>query len=174
MERMTFTTDKTVVTEGDVVEVHWDCPGADSAELTIDNGYKATTISLPLSGSKRFRLHRSKGRTRLVVTATVGGKQYSKTQKVKVKDIPLTKAETVDHRGHRMSKWRQWSSLPKWQSWRMRFRQGWQMLTPEKRLASRLLLILGAVLLMATFLPILLLVGLFGVSMYLFWILMKR
>ena len=174
MERMTFTTDKTVVTEGDIVEVRWDCPGADNAELTIDNGYKKTSLPLPLSGSKRFRLHRSKGRTRLVITATVGGKRYSKTQKVKVKEIPVTKAETVDHRGRRMGKLRQWMSLPKWQSWRMRFRQGWQMMTPEKRLASRLLLILGGILLLATFLPVLLMVGLLGLSFYLMWILMRR
>lgn len=174
MERMTFTTDKSVVTEGDIVEVRWECPGADSAELTIDNGYKATTLPLPLSGSKRFRLHRSKGRTRLIITATVEGKKFSKTLKVKVKEIPVTKAETVDHRGRRMSKLRQWMSLPKWQSWRMRFRQGWQMLPPEKRLASRLLLILGGVLLLATFFPTLLLVGLFGLSMYLMWIVMRR
>ena len=171
---MTFTTDKSVVTEGDIVEVRWECPGADSAELTIDNGYKATTLPLPLSGSKRFRLHRSKGRTRLIITATVEGKKFSKTLKVKVKEIPVTKAETVDHRGRRMSKLRQWMSLPKWQSWRMRFRQGWQMLPPEKRLASRLLLILSGVLLLATFFPTLLLVGLFGLSMYLMWIVMKR
>ena len=171
---MTFTTDKSVVTEGDIVEVRWECPGADSAELTIDNGYKATTLPLPLSGSKRFRLHRSKGRTRLIITATVEGKKFSKTLKVKVKEIPVTKAETVDHRGRRMSKLRQWMSLPKWQSWRMRFRQGWQMLPPEKRLASRLLLILSGVLLLATFFPTLLLVGLFGLSMYLMWIVMRR
>ena len=174
MERMTFSTDKSTVTEGDIVEVRWDCPGADSAELTIDNGYKTSTLPLPLSGSKRFRLHRSKGRTRLIITATAGGKQFKKTCKVKVKEIPVTKAETIDPRGRRMSKLRQWMSLPKWQSWRMRFRQGWQMLTPEKRLASRLLLILGGVLLLATLLPVLLLIGLFGLSMYLMWILMKR
>lgn len=174
MERMTFTTDKSTVTEGDIVEVRWDCPGADSTELTIDNGYKATTLPLSLSGSKRFRLHRSKGRTRLIITATVNGKRYSQTRKVKVKEIPVTKAETIDHRGRRMSKWKQWMSLPKWQSWRMRFRQGWQMLTPEKRLASRLLLILGGVMLLAILLPALLMLGLFGLSLYLMWIVMRR
>lgn len=174
MERMTFTTDKSTVTEGDIVEVRWDCPGADSAELTIDNGYKATTLPLPLNGSKRFRLHRSKGRTRLVITAAVGGKRYSKTLKVRVKEIPLTKAETVDHRGRPVSKLKEWFSLPKWQSLRQRYRQGWQMLPPEKRLASRLLLILGGVLLLATLFPVLLLLGLFGLSIYLMWILMRR
>ena len=174
MERMTFTTDKHTVTEGDIVEVRWDCPGADSAELTIDNGYKTTNLPLELSGSKRFRLHRSKGRTRLIITAKVEGKQYSKTLKVKVKELPVTKAETIDRRGRRVGKLRQWMSLPKWQSWRLRFRQGWQMMPPEKRLASRLLMILGGVLLLATFFPALLLLGLFGLSAYLMWILLKR
>ncbi len=174
MERMTFTTDKSTVTEGDIVEVRWDCPGADSTELTIDNGYKATTLPLSLSGSKRFRLHRSKGRTRLTITATVNGKRYSQTLKVKVKELPVTKAETIDRRGRRIGKLRQWMSLPKWQSWRLRFRQGWQMMPPEKRLASRLLMILGGVLLLATFFPALLLLGLFGLSAYLMWILLKR
>jgi hypothetical protein len=174
MEHMTFSTDKNVVTEGDIIEVRWDCPGADSTELTIDNGYKATTLPLELSGSKRFRLHRSKGRTRLVITATVDGKRISQTRKVKVKEIPETKAETIDRRGRRMNKLRQWMSLPKWQLWRTRFRQGWQMMPPEKRLASRLLLILGGVLLLATLFPMLLLLGILGLSMYLMWILMRR
>ncbi len=174
MERMTFTIDKTTVTEGDVVEVRWDCPGAERAELMLDNGFKATTLPLELSGSKRFRLHRSKGRTRLVITAYVGGKRFSKTLRVKVKPIPVTRAETVDHRGRRVGRLKEWLSMPKWQSWKARYRQGWQMLTPEKRLASRLLMILGAVLLLATLAPILLLLGLFGLSMYLMWILMRR
>lgn len=174
MEQMTFTIDKTIVTEGDIVEVCWDCPGADSAELTIDNGFKTTTLPLPMSGSKRFRLNRSKGRTRLVVTATVGGKRFSKTRKIRVKEIPVTKTETIDHQGRRMGKLQQWMALPKWQTWRSRFRQGWQMMPPEKRLASRLLLILGGVLLLATFFPMLLLIGLFGLSMYLMWIVLRR
>lgn len=174
MERMTFTVDKHKVTEGDIVEVCWDCPGADRAELTLDNGYKATTLPLTLSGSKRFRLHRSKGRTRLVITAFVGGKRYSKTLKVRVKEMPVTKAETVDHRGRRVGKWKEWFGLPKWQSLRGRYRQGWQMLTPEKRLATRLLMIVSGVLLAATFLPVLLLIGLFGLSAYLMWVIMKR
>lgn len=174
MERMTFTIDKTSVTEGDIVEVRWDCPGADSAELTLDNGYKTTTLPLSLSGDKRFRLHRSKGRTRLTITAHVGGKGYSKTLKVRVKEIPVTKAETVDQRGHTVSKLRQWLNLPKWQSLLLRYRQERQALPQDKRLASRLLLILSVVMLLAAVFPILLFVGLFALAIYLMWIILKR
>ena len=67
---MTFTTDRTTVTEGEIVEVRWDCPGAESVDLTIDNGYKTSVIPLEIGGSKRFRLHRSKGRTRLITLVT--------------------------------------------------------------------------------------------------------
>lgn len=171
---MTFTIDKTSVTEGDIVEVRWDCPGADSAELTLDNGYKTTTLPLPLNGDKRFRLNRSKGRTKLTITAHVGGKDYSKTLKVKVKEIPVTKAETVDHRGRTVSKLRQWLNLPKWQMLLQRYRQGRQAMPQDKRLASRLLLILGVVLLLAAIFPMLLLVGLFALAMYLMWIVLRR
>ena len=84
-KRMTFDVDRTTVTEGDVVEVRWDCSGADRVELKIDNGYKASVLPLDITGTKRFRLNRSKGRTRLTITAHVGGKKYSKTLKVRIK-----------------------------------------------------------------------------------------
>lgn len=174
MERMTFTTDRGTVTEGEIVEVRWTCPGASSVELTIDNGYKTSAIPLETHGAKRFRLHRSKGRTRLTLTAQVEGKDYSKTLKVRVKAMPVTKAETVDQRGRRMSRLRQWFDMPRWQSLLQRYRQGRQALPKEKRLASRLLLLIGGVLLLATFVPVLLLVGLMGITGYLVWVMLKR
>lgn len=100
MEKMIFETDRQAVEEGGIVEVQWDCHEADRVELTIDNGFKQTVIPLELQGSKRFRLHRSKGRTRLTVTAYVGEKHYSKTIKVRVTDIPTVQAEEVDRNGN--------------------------------------------------------------------------
>lgn len=171
---MTFTTDRSTVTEGDIVEVRWNCPGSTSVELTIDNGYKSSVIPLEIGGSKRFRLNRSKGRTRLTLTAHVDGKPYSKTLRVKVKEIPVTKAETIDHRGRTMSRLRQWLNMPRWQSLWRTYKMGRQSLPKEKRLASRLLLLLGGVLLLSTFVPVLLLVGLFAITGYLMWVLLKR
>ena len=171
---MTFTTDCRAVTEGDIVEVRWNCPGSAGVELTIDNGYKSSVIPLETCGSKRFRLHRSKGRTRLTLTAHVEGKSYSKTLRVKVKEIPVTKAETVDSQGRTLSRLRQWLNLPRWQSLWRTYKMGRQAMPREKQLASRLLLLLGAVLLLSTFLPILLLVGLLAITGYLMWILLKR
>ena len=73
MEKMIFTTDRTSLTEGEVITINWDCKSAERTELTIDNGYKATIIPLEVTGEKRFRLNRSKGRTRLTITAWVNG-----------------------------------------------------------------------------------------------------
>ena len=69
--RMTFNIDRRTVTEGDVVELTWQCDGAESVTLTIDNGYRQTDIPLEISGTKRFRLNRSKGRTHLTIAVTM-------------------------------------------------------------------------------------------------------
>ena len=79
MEKMIFTTDRTTLTEGEVIVINWNCLEAERVELRIDNGYKATVLPLELCGNKRFRLNRSKGRTSLTITARVNGKDYSKT-----------------------------------------------------------------------------------------------
>ena len=95
--RMTFNIDRRTVTEGDVVELTWQCDGAESVTLTIDNGYRSTDIPLEISGTKRFRLNRSKGRTHLTIAVTMAGKVYRKKIDVRVKKMPTVRAETVDH-----------------------------------------------------------------------------
>lgn len=171
---MTFTTDRKTVTEGEIVEVRWNCPGASSVDLTIDNGYKSSVIPLELGGSKRFRLHRSKGRTRLTLTAHVDDKGFSKVIRVKVKELPVTKAETLDHRGRTMSRLRQWMNMPKWQSFLRNYRQAKMAMPKEKRLASRMLLLLGVAMLLGMLSPGLLGLGILGIAAYLMWIIFKR
>lgn len=162
---MTFEVDRTVVSEGDVVEIRWDCTGADRVELTLDNGYKTSVMSLEISGSKRFRLNRSKGRTALTITAWVGEKHGSKTLKVRVKPMTTTQAETVDEKGNRVSE-----ANERWQ----RLRQRWQLLPADKKLASRIGLILAAVLLVGVLVPRLFLIGLLVLMGYLLYVLWKR
>ena len=164
-KRMTFNVDRTSVTEGDVVEIKWDCTGADRVELKIDNGYKATVLPLDTSGSKRFRLHRSKGRTALTVTAWKDGKHGSKTVKVRVTDMPTTHAETVDSQGKRVGQASQW-----WQQTKQRF----AALPPDKRMAARVLLILAAVMLVSIFLPRLFMLGILALTVYLVYVIWKR
>ena len=162
---MTFDIDRTTVTEGDIVEVRWDCTGADRVELNIDNGFKASVIPLDIPGTKRFRLNRSKGRTALTITAWKDGKSGSKTLKVRVKEMPTTHADTVDNQGRPMGSLRQW-----WQKTTLR----WQGLTPEKRMAARVLLILAGILLVAMILPAFLLLGITALMVYLVYALWKK
>lgn len=177
MDKMTFTTDRTSLTEGEVIEINWNCNGADSVELAIDNGYKASTIGLDIVGTKRFRLNRSKGKTKLTLTACVGGKEYSKTIKVRVVELPMTEAETLDQNGRVLGdvgKWWHLSFMPKWQSFRTNGRASWQALPPNKKMAARVLLLLAALLLLSVVAPWLFSLGLLALMGYLVWVIWKR
>ena len=171
MEKMTFKTDRTSLTEGEVITVEWDCLEAERVELSIDNGYKATIVPLETAGTKRFRLNRSKGRTRLTITAWVNGKSFSKTIKVRVTTMPTTHAETVgDDYAQRppqdgVKGW--------WQSLTARWRSSYQMMTPQKQLAVRLLVIFAGVILLTLVFPRMLLLGLLAVVGYLVWLIYK-
>ena len=162
---MTFDVDRTSVTEGDIVEIKWDCTGADRVELKIDNGFKATVLPLDITGSKRFRLHRSKGRTALTITAWKDGKHGSKTLKVRVKEMPTTHAETVDSKGHRVDGAKQWGAQMK---------QRLQALPPNKQLAVRAVAILAATLLVSLFIPRLFLLGITALVVYLLYVIWKK
>ena len=164
-KKMTFEVDRTSVAEGDVVEVRWDCTGADRVELKIDNGYKASVLPLDISGSKRFRLNRSKGRTALTITAWKDGQHGSKTLKVRVTEIPTTHAETVDSQGRTVKAPQQW-----WQ----RMKQRIQALPSDKRTAFYAACILVATLLLTMLSPRLLLLGLLGLLGYLLYVVWRR
>lgn len=172
MEKMTFTTDRTSLTEGDVITVTWDCHEAERVELSIDNGYKATAIPLELSGEKRFRLNRSKGRTKLTITAWVAGKHYSKTIKVKVSEMQATRAETVgDDYATRppqkgLAGW--------WREMTVRWNMAWQAMPPAKKLATRILAVLAAILLFWPLLRWILPIGLLALCAYLLWFIWKK
>ena len=172
MEKMTFTTDSTSLTEGDVITVTWDCHEADRVELTIDNGYKATALPLDLSGTKRFRLNRSKGRTRLTITAWIGGKSYSKTIKVKVNAMRATHAETVgdDYAARPPKK----GLAGWWQEMTVRSNLAWQAMPPAKKLATRVLAVLAVILLLWPLLRWILPIGLMILSGYLLWFIWKK
>lgn len=166
---MTFTTDRTSLTEGEIIEITWDCHEAERVELTIDNGYKATAISLDLTGTKRFRLNRSRGKTKLTLTAWVNGKDYSKTISVRVAEMPVTHAETVDDKGRPVGRLRQW-----WQTYSQRMRTAYSAMPPHKQLATRLLAIMGGILLLSLAWPRIVYFGFLGLLVYLVVVVNKR
>ena len=85
-------------------------------------------------------------------------------------------AETVGHDGRRqwlpdhwLHRLRSW-----WQSATARRRQSLAALPPDKRLATRLLMIIGAIMLVSIFFPRLMSFGIFILVIYLLWFMYKR
>ena len=173
---MIFDIDRRTVTEGDVVEVKWQCAEAESVQLTIDNGYRSTIIPLETSGSKRFRLNRSKGRTHLTITVSIAGKSYNKRIHVRVKKMPTVRAETVDQQGRRLGWLRQWwqKRLTNWHDFRARLRQGIQALPERKQLAVKLLTLMGVILILSAIWPRFYSFGMMIMVAYLAYVMLKR
>ena len=175
-QRMTFEIDRRTVTEGDVVEITWSCEEADSVNLTIDNGYRNTNIPLELTGSKRFRLNRSRGKTHLSLAVIIKGKVYSKKIDVRVKPIPTVRAQTVDSKGKPLGKMKIWwqNMLTKWHNFCVRTKMDVSALPESKQVALRALVILGIVLLLCAKWPKLLMFGLVAIVGYLLVVLLKK
>lgn len=169
---MTFAVDRDRVTEGDVVVLSWDCPGAEHVKLTIDNGFKATTLDVAANDSKKFRLNRTKGKTKLTLSAVCGGKVHSRSLSVRVKKMKPVKAYAVDDRGNRVKplvKVRQW-----WQQSTAKLRYSWQSFSEKKQFAYKVLGLLMVVSLLGSVAPKLSGIGMLLLVVYLLWTVMKR
>lgn len=173
---MIFEVDHRCVTEGDVVEINWQCEDADSVSLKIDNGFKSNEIALDKSGTKRFRLNRSKGRTKLILSVNIQGKVHSKTIAVRVKKMPTMKAETVDHNGKRMGTINQWwqNVMTKWHNMTAKANMALQVLPVKKQIAAKLLLAIGVMLLISAIWPKFYSFALSILAIYLLVVLLKR
>ena len=161
--KISLSVDKSVVTEGDVVELKWSCENAESVRFTLDNGYKANTIDVEQSGSKKFRLNRSKGRTHLV----------SRSVRVRVKKMKPTKAEYVhDEMGHRSV--RRNVIRNSWLNFKNKLKMVWSYLPERKRLAYVILSALCVLMILSAFWPGVFRWGMFLVIGYLFWVILRR
>ena len=169
---MDFKVDRSSVVEGDIVEVSWNCNGADSVSLFIDNGYKKSNIPLTeLVGSKRFRLHRSKGKTVLTLEVIKKGRKQHYQVKVKVKPIEVTPSETVYANG-KSGFWEGWKQ--KFKEARNNWRMNWSQLSPKKQMAFKLLglILVGSIL--GLLFPVLLGIGMIFILVYLIIVLLRR
>lgn len=175
-QRMIFEIDRRKVTEGDIVEITWQCEGADSVSLTLDNGFKTTDIALETSGNKRFRLNRSKGLTKLTLTVKIQGKEHHKTIRVRVKKMPTIKAETIDHNGRKMGWMKQWwqKIVTKWHEATAKYNQALQILPPKKQIAVKLLILISFMLLISAIWPKFYTFTLVALALYLTITLLRR
>lgn len=160
--------DKTKVTEGEIVELLWDCTGAEQTRLTIDNGHRSDSQQVECNGTKKFRLNRT-GKTIFTLTETRNGKAKNHIVKVRVKELKAVRAETIDDRGKPFPRWKQ-----KLQQWRNTWKYQSRSLPPEKRFAYKLFFIIGGITLFITFFPKLFVFGQLVIMGYLLWVIFRR
>lgn len=171
--QINLSVDKNKVTEGDIVEVTWSCSPADRIQFTLDNGFKANSIDVESSGSKKFRLNRSKGRTHLVIAVQYGGKTYYRSVTVRVRKMKATKAEKVyDYTG---AKGVRANGLKNsWLNFKSKMKMAWSYMPENKRLAYKVLTALCVVALLSLISPKILSIGLLVVSGYLCYVIFKK
>ena len=154
-QRMIFEIDRRSVTEGDVVEINWQCEGAEEVKLTIDNGFRSSEMSLETSGNKKFRLNRSKGKTHLTLTVKTEGKEHHKTIDVRVKKMPTIKADTVDNNGKKMGLLSQWwqKGLSNWHNFMAKVNLALSALPERKQVIVKMMTLLGVMLIVSAIWP---------------------
>lgn len=159
---------KRKVTEGEIVELHWDFPQAESCRLTIDNGHRSDSQLVDAVANKKFRLNRP-GKTVFIITTTQQGKSKNHKVTVRVKKQKPIRAQVVDDQGRSVSRLKQW-----WQRWRDTVRYNLQCMPAPKRLALRLFIIVGAVTLLMGLFPKLFLFGQLLIMLYLAYLIVRK
>lgn len=182
---MDFYIDKTRVYEGDIVEVKWKCPNAESVKITINNGFKSATADVENQGSKKYKLNRSNGQTVISLDAMENGKPVRKELKIKVRQPKPKKEEKVyeakvngsQNSGKQYDSYKRVGHSPfreKWDAFKTRLKYFWQALPPQKKQAYILLLIILVIMIVSSFYPKIIFFGMSILSLYLLWTLMKR
>ena len=173
MRHISFSSNRTKVTEGDIVEITWDCPGATNVTVGIDNGFKSSTTPVEATGCKKYRLNRSDGKTKLTLTADVDGRPIVKTLTIKVNkpkveeakvDDGFTKYKRLDHNNIK----------DKWRDIRTKFGYAWHSMGEKKQLAWRTLGLLLATMVLSMIWPKFLTFGLMVAVLYLCWVVFRR
>ena len=141
--------------------------GAVGVCLSIDNGHSNSSKMVEPVGSKRFKLMRP-GITRFVLTVERDGRKRNYRAMVFVRRMKVTRSETVDEKGRRMTRLRTW-----WQHFRNRLGYNWRVMTPKRRLAVVMLCALLLLVVLIRYLPRLFFFGVFLLSAYLLWVILK-
>lgn len=171
--KIELSVDKTKVTEGDIVEVRWSCQPAETVKFTLDNGYKLNSIDVEPSGSKKFRLNRSKGKTHLVIMVTNAGKSYYKSVQVRVKKLKPTKAENVyDYTGAKGV--RNNGLKNSWNNFKAKMKMAWGYMPDKKKLAFKLLGGLALVSIISMIWPKFMPIGVTILTIYLCYVIIKK
>jgi hypothetical protein len=173
---MNFTIDKDKVTEGDIVELKWDCPGSTMTSIAIDNGYKSATSSVEASGSKRIKLNRSKGRTKFTLTAEIDGKKVVDKLSVRVKKAKAEKVHEAKPDGgyDKYTRLDHNNLKDKFRDFRTKARYAWQRQSEKNRFAIIVLAALTLIMVMSSFAPKFIYFGLLMLAIYVLFSIYKK
>lgn len=177
MGKLSFNIDKKQVAEHEHVTVTWDCPNPDQVTLTVEDGTRSVH-QLPDSGSRVIEASGNADRMTLTLRAVIGGKAQEKSATVKVKRKVL-KAEKVNGAPYgSQDSAKSWLGFSKIKDWWSRTTDGlktsWSYLPENKKLATKILGLMCAVMLLTSFAPKLFPLGLLAIMGYLTWIILKR
>jgi len=116
---------------GDIIEISWNSEGANDPRLILNTGDRQSTLSVPETGSKKFRLKCSRFHQSIKLMGNVNGKEKNLTQHIFVygKRKETDEFEYID-RGDAslMNRWNQ--TVKNW----------WRSFNPEKKKLYILLL----------------------------------
>ena len=131
---MQLKVDKRFLKAGNVVEVSWDAGDTTSPRLIMHTGKRESTLAVPQSGSKRFRLKGVKGQH------WIGLKAWEGNQEKLIKHRVFVYGKSHDSDAFEyMDRPDSWISRKK-----VAIKRWWAMFTPEKkRLYLLLLMLLG-------------------------------
>lgn len=160
---MVFKVNKKKVKEGGIVEVKWNCPNASSATISINNGFKTSSLEVSAKGSKKFKLNRSNGETIISLESTINGVTSKESRNVVV--VPNKKYDSYKKISPFEEKFKKWWSNIKY---------SWRVLPPEKKQANIIILMIFVILIISSFYSPALIFGLGAISLYLLWTLMKK
>jgi hypothetical protein len=129
---------------------------------------------VPSSGSKKYKLNRSKGRTRITLSANCHGTPVHREIFIIVRKARSSKAKgdnTVYDSYTRMDKP---NLQQRFKIFRERLSYAWQYVLAQKKFAYKILLLLLVVMLISAFIPKVTYFGLLAVAAYLLWYIYKK
>lgn len=162
---MKINVNKRILKTGQVVEVTWDAGGAVSPRLVIHTGRRETTLAVPSSGTKRFRM-KNAGMSQWIGLKVWDGSEEKLFKKRLVVWGRPAESDAFVYMDHPDS----W-----WKRTRHAVKRWWNLFTPEKKRLYVLLLLLvlyQAILGLGYFYAAHLMLT--AIIFYLFWQIIKR
>lgn len=155
---------KRILKAGDVVEVTWDAEAAGSPRLVMHTGQHETTLAVPESGSKKFRLKGAKGQHWIGLRCWTGNKDKLIRRRILV----YGKAQESDA-------FEYVNPESRWSRFKNTCKLYWNSFTPEKkRLYAILLSLIGYQILMSCQLFTASQILMTIITFYIFWQVIRK